>query len=221
MNPFSSNGFPTPPVRPKKLSRQIDLEDRRELLEPDDGELSPVLPGDGSSRGRAPGPFGIFDPGTGVCCNRSLVEQLSWTVSLTDHPQKAVKVGDGDVKVDASLAPLIRRLNAIGCRTITSCEGIGDTVRAYVMFTENGGRRFAKFWHQRLAPLGYQQPVLYHELRDADWRIEIGRDYPFPNRIPVDPDGTNFTLTWKLYREEVMPDLLDALGRELQAQWHR
>ena len=87
---------------------------------------------------------------------------------------------------------------------------------------ENGGREFAKFWHRRLASLGYEQPVLDHELRDADWRKEIGRDYPSPNRVPVDPDGTNFTLIWKLYREELekmMADLLDALSRELQAQW--
>jgi hypothetical protein len=142
--------------------------------EPYYGELPPVLPGEGSSGGKAPSPFGVIDPGTGVCSKRSLVVQLNWTVSQTDHPQKMIRVGDAEIGVDASLAPLIRSLNAIGCQTMTSCEGTGDTVRAYVMFTENGGRTFAKFWHRRLAPLGYQQPVLYHELRDADWRMEIG-----------------------------------------------
>ena len=89
------------------------------------------------------------------------------------------------------------------------------------MFSEHGGREFAKFWHRRLAPLGYEQPVLDQQLRDADWRRKITRDFPLPNRIPVDPDGINFSLIWKLYRAELeglMPDLLDALGRELQGR---
>jgi len=201
-----------------QLWHQLDPE---EALDPwgefEEPELPPTIPLTiGPASDGPAGPASGVDLGTG-----RMAAQLNWTVSQTDHPQKAIRVGDAEIEVDASFGPLIFSLNALGCQTITSCGGTGDSEWSYVMFTEDGGREFANIWHRRLAPLGYEQPVLDHQLRDADWRMKIGRDYPFPIPIPVDPGGTNFTLIWKLYRDELeamMADLLDALGRELQAQ---
>ncbi len=61
---------------PWDFVRPYGLDDEDE----NDGELSPVLPGEGSSGGKAPSPFGVIDPGTGVCSKRSLAEQLNWRV---------------------------------------------------------------------------------------------------------------------------------------------
>jgi hypothetical protein len=198
------------------LWHQLDPE---EALDPWRESEEPELPTIPLTIGPAPG--GPAGPASGADLETGrMAAELNWTVCQTDHQQKTIRVGDAEVEVDAFLAPLILSLNALHeCQTITSCEGTGDTLPAYIMFSENGGREFAKIWHRRLAPLGYDQPVLDHRLRQAAWRREISRDYGFPTPIRVDANGASFTLTWRPDREELerlMPDLLDALDLELR-----
>ena len=166
--------------------------------------------------------------------SRNLAASLTWATSTprlplarrlhrscaeTTHRQQTVLINNTEIQLDKSLVPLVLRLNALGCHSITSCEGVPDSEWAFVMFTDRGGEEFARIWKQHLAPLGYEQPVLDHQLRDAEWRRDITEgEYPSPRPVLPGPDGINFTLLWRLYPEELeelMPDLLAALDREL------
>ena len=190
-----------------------------------DEEGRPCVPmtidDDSPSKGTQPGPFGIFSPdgSRAVPASALMVSHFDWTAP--DHPQSRIPIGKEMVSVDAKIAPMIFLMNQAGINTATSCQG-DDRQRAYVMIADlPSALRFLRFWYWHLVPRGYSLPALDLEIRGADWREEIGADFPFPTRVARDSLGFSYTSVWKLYHEDLeglMSDFLDALGREIEGQ---
>lgn len=101
---------------------------------------------------------------------------------------------------------------------VTSCRG-DDARWAYVMFAcVPSAQGFLRLWHRDLRPLGYSLPTLDLDLRDAEWREEVGGDFPFPRPVAEDPNGFSYTVVWKLHHDdlaELTPVLLTALRSAL------
>jgi hypothetical protein len=161
----------------------------------------------------------IFDQGARhpAPASTSMLDSFDW--SVPDHPQTRVRIGDEIVSIDAEMGPLIFLMNRAGINTVTSCQG-DERQWAYVMIADLvAALKFLRLWHRHLKPLGHPLPVLDLALRDGEWREDVGGEFPFPVSVPQDDLGFSFTAIWRLYYqdlEQLMPDLLDALRREIQ-----
>ena len=158
--------------------------------------MSPTLdPEDcqGPSCGTQPGGFGIFNPdgSRAVPGSTLMVSHFDWAVP--DHPQSRVPIREAIVSVDTKIAPMIFLMNQAGVKTVASCQG-DDRQWAYVMIADlPSAVRFLRLWYWHLVPRGYPLPALDLEIRDADWREEVGADFPFPVPVPQDRHGFSFT----------------------------
>lgn len=231
-NPFRGPASPRSRLTPFDWSRLEPTSPPRDpccpwlQMSPDELEdlMSPTLdPNEwqGPSSGKQPGGFGICnsDGSRAVPASKSMIHSFNW--DLPDHPQAWVLIGDELVSADAQMAPLIRLLNQAGITTVTSCQG-NDCHWAYVMIADLvSALRFLRLWYRHLEPLDYPLPLLELELRDEEWRQDVGGRFPFPKSVPQDSLGFNFTAMWKLYHEdleELMPNLLYALRNATEGQ---
>jgi hypothetical protein len=169
-----------------------------------------------------PAKNGPLGPGSGIDLNTGrMAASLNWAVSETDHPQTEIRIGDASALVDEDLSEGIFLMNEISIRTVTSCRG-DEGKWAYVMFADiSSAVRFLMLWHRYVLPHGYEVPVHNLELRDEEWREEVGGDFPFPHPITEDQQGLSFTSQWTLHHEqleEVMPILTRVMRRCVRAQ---
>jgi len=174
---------------------------------------------DSASHGFTPGPFGNTDPGTGRSLMSSLVTSLNWATGQTEHPQIPLRIGDSAVLVDRDMAELIDLLNRARISTVTSCLGTEEAYGYVMIVGLSSILRFQQFWENHLVPLGHMQPTLDFDARDAHWRADIGRDYPFAQEIPI-LGGLTHTAVWKEYSDDMprmTPVICGALRRHLRA----
>jgi hypothetical protein len=169
-----------------------------------------------------PAESGPVGPGSGIDLNTGrMAASLNWDLRKTDHPQTEIRVGNAAVLVDSDISDLIALMNSMGIRTVTSCRG-DDRQWSYVMFADiPSTQRFLRLWYRYLLPHGYELPVLSFDLRDEEWREEVGGDFPFPQPIAEDHFGLSYTSCWTLHfeqLEEVMPVLLNVMRRGVRAQ---
>lgn len=164
--------------------------------------------------------IGIFNTGARCAAPAGTPMLSSFDWSVPDHPQTWVAIGDEMVSVDPKMGPLIGLMNRAGINTVTSCQG-DERQWAYVMIADLvAALRFLRLWYRHLAPRGRPLPVLELELRDGEWRQDVGGRFPFPVSVAEDNVGLSFTAVWKLDHEDLgdlMPELLDALRSEASA----
>ena len=182
---------------------------------------SPTIGPADSSVPSAPNPMDVTNPGfdAGV----SLASGLNWRpVSANAHPQKWLSYQGRAVPIDINIAPLVQALWQAGFMTLACCEGDDtDTETAYVMFSEEIGKRFMEWVqaHEQHLSEGLTRrfEIL---LQDDDWHPYMAKRYPLLEPVAPDAEGRLFTLSWRFHRYELLEhrdqlvSLLAATGPE-------
>jgi hypothetical protein len=209
-----------PSVFPERYEHPLDYEDDGTGAGSDFYVWDIILPDSPGSAHNTPSPMSVQAPG--IDTGTSLASRLNWTVlAETDHQQVEIKVGESVISVDREIAELslIELLSMARVECATSCVGTENTW-GYIMFIgADSAERFLQIWQRYLVPLGYPMPELEFTARDADWREDIGAEYPFPLAVGVDEEGLTFTAVWRDHRENViaiLPNLAWALRRHLR-----
>jgi hypothetical protein len=181
---------------------------------------SPTIGPADSSVPSTPNPMDISNPGfdAGV----SLASRLHWRpVSAKAHPQKWLCYRGRLVPIDINIAPLVEAMWQAGFITLACCEGDDtDTQSAYVMFSEEIGKRFMEWAQAREKHLPEALTRRFELLlQDDEWHPYMADRYPLLQPVEPDVEGRLFTLCWRFHRQELL-DHRDLLVRLLRAGSH-
>jgi hypothetical protein len=149
----------------------------------------------------------------------SLASRLHWRpVSAKAHPQKWLSFQGRLVPIDDNIAPLVEAMWQAGFITLACCEG-GDTDAgmAYVMFSEEIGKRFMEWAQAREHHLPEGLTRRFEIiLQDDEWHPYMAARYPLLQRVEPDAEDRLFTLSWRFHRQDLL-DHRDLLVKLLRA----